>query len=75
MEQQAHLRASTGEGTCAIKPFARELRLPLSIGVLPSIEVTIPAYEAEVVRASFLERIDSVAHRALLRPVHSERLP
>ena len=75
MEKQAHLRASTGEGARAIKPFARKLRLPPSIGILPRIEVTIPAFEAQVVRASFLERIDPVADRALLRAVHSERLP
>ena len=75
MEKQAHLGASTGEGARAVKPFARKFRLPLSIGILPCIEVTIPAYETEVVCTSFLERIDSVAHRAFLRAVHSERLP
>jgi hypothetical protein len=75
VEKQAHLRAGTGEGARAIEPFARQFRLPLSIGILPRVEVTIPANEAEVVRASFLERVDSVAHRALIWAVHSERLP
>ena len=75
MEEQAHTRARAGEGARAIEPLARKLRLPPSIGILPRVEVTIPAYEAEGMRPSLLERIDSVAHRTLLRAVHRERLP
>ena len=75
MEEQAHPRASTGEGARAIEPFARKLRLPLAIGILPRIEVTIPASETEVLRPNLLERIDTFAHRALLWTVHSKRLP
>jgi hypothetical protein len=70
MKEQAHPRASTREGARAIEPLAGKLRLPPSLGILPRIEVTIPAYEAEGMRPGLLERIDSVAHRALLRAVH-----
>jgi hypothetical protein len=75
MEEQPDSRASTLESASPIEPFARELRLPLSIGFLPSIEVTIPAYEAEGMRTSLLERFDSVAHRTVPRAVHRKHLP
>jgi hypothetical protein len=75
MEEQSHPGASTGESSRAIEPLARKLRLPPAIGILPGVEVTISAHEAEAMRTSFLERIDSVAYRALLRTVHGERLP
>ena len=74
MKEQAQPRASMGECAGAIEPFARELRLPPALGILPGVEVTIPAHEAEAMRPSFLERIDSITDRALLRTVHGERL-
>jgi hypothetical protein len=75
MEKQSHPGPRPFEGARAIEPFARELRLPPTVRILPGVEVTIPAHEAEAMRPSFLERIDSITDRTLLRTVHGERLP
>jgi hypothetical protein len=74
MEKQSHPGPRSFEGARAIEPFPRELRLPPTVRILPGVEVTIPAHEAEAMRPSFLERIDSITDRALLRTVHGERL-
>lgn len=74
MQEQPHPRSNSVESARAIHPLAGKLG-PLPIGTSPRIEVTVPADESEGMRTSLLERTDSVAHRAVLRAIHRERLP